>query len=43
VSAHNTFDEPNQVKPESFDGADIDGDTLTVKLPARSVVVLTLE
>jgi alpha-N-arabinofuranosidase len=43
LDAHNTFDEPNQVKPESFDGAEIDDDTLTVKLPARSVVVLTLE
>jgi alpha-N-arabinofuranosidase len=43
LDAHNTFEKPEQVKPEPFSGAEIDGDTLTVKLPPRSVVVLTLE
>jgi alpha-L-arabinofuranosidase len=43
LDAHNTFDSPENVKPASFDGATIDGGRLAVKLPPRSVVVLTLE
>jgi alpha-N-arabinofuranosidase len=43
VDAHNTFDEPERVKPAEFGGAEIDGGALEVELPPRSVVVLTLE
>jgi alpha-L-arabinofuranosidase len=43
VDAHNTFEEPETVKPVDFDGAEIEDGTLTVELPPRSVVVLTLE
>jgi alpha-N-arabinofuranosidase len=43
LDAHNTFDNPEIVKPASFDGATIDDGKVSVKLPPRSVVVLTLE
>ena len=43
LDAHNTFDNPNTVKPTAFDGAKIDGDQLSAEIPAHSVVVLTLE
>jgi alpha-N-arabinofuranosidase len=43
LDAHNTFAEPEKVKPAAFDGAKIDGGKLSVELPPRSVVVLTLE
>ena len=43
INAHNTFEQPNVVTPAPFDGAQIDGETLTVVLPPRSVVVLALE
>ena len=40
---HNTFAAPEAVKPQPFNGAKLSGDTLTITLPAKSVVVLTLE
>ncbi len=43
ITAHNTFDRPDRVKPVDFDGASVEGDTLKVALPARSVVVLRLQ
>jgi alpha-N-arabinofuranosidase len=43
MDAHNTFAAPNAVQPASFSGASLKGDTLDVTLPAKSVVVLTLE
>jgi alpha-N-arabinofuranosidase len=43
MSAHNTFDTPDAVKPAAFDGASLKGDTLEVRLPAKSVVVLALK
>jgi alpha-N-arabinofuranosidase len=42
LDAHNTFDAPNEVKPATFDGAKLDGETLTAEIPPRSVVVLSL-
>lgn len=43
IQAHNTFDNPNRVQPASFDGATVEaGNTLTMTLPAASVVALTL-
>jgi alpha-N-arabinofuranosidase len=42
MDAENTFDAPNQVKPETFSGANLSGSDLMAKLPPRSVVVLTL-
>lgn len=42
IDAHNTFDDPDAVKPVSL-AVDLDGDELNVSLPARSVSVVTLE
>jgi alpha-N-arabinofuranosidase len=42
MDAHNTFDEPEVVRPAPFHGAALDGQMLSVNLPARSVVVLAL-
>jgi alpha-N-arabinofuranosidase len=42
INAHNTFAAPNAVQPDAFTGASLRGDTLEIKLPAKSVVVLTL-
>ena len=43
MTAHNTFEVPNAVQPAAFSGATVKGDTLEVRLPARSVVVLALK
>ncbi len=42
MDAHNTFDNPNAVHPVAFDGAKLAGNKLSLTLPAKSVVVLTL-
>lgn len=42
MTAHNTFDKPDRIKPAKFTGAKIAKGDLEVKLPARSVVVLEL-
>jgi alpha-L-arabinofuranosidase len=42
MDAHNTFAAPEVVRPAAFTGATRNGDTLTIELPAKSVVVLTL-
>jgi alpha-N-arabinofuranosidase len=42
MHALNSFDHPDTVRPVPFDGARIASDTLTVTLPAKSVVVLEL-
>ena len=42
INTHNTFDAPDRVKPAAFDGAKVSGDSLTIDLPARSVVVLEI-
>ena len=43
MSAHNTFAAPETVRPAPFRDAAVNGGTLTVTLPAKSVVVLTLQ
>lgn len=42
IDAHNTFDDPESVKPAPLVVA-LDDDEITVSLPARSVSVITLE
>jgi alpha-N-arabinofuranosidase len=42
LNVHNTFEQPDAVKPVAFDGAKIDGETLTVDLPTKSIVVIEL-
>jgi alpha-N-arabinofuranosidase len=43
MTAHNTFEQPNAVHPVAFTGAKLAGGTLTVQLPAKSLVVLELK
>ncbi len=43
IADHNTFDKPELVKPAVFSGATIIGNTLKVKLPAKSIVTLELQ
>jgi alpha-N-arabinofuranosidase len=43
MNAHNTFDDPDVVRTSPFHGARVQGDTLTVELPAKSVVVLEMQ
>jgi alpha-N-arabinofuranosidase len=43
INSHNTFDAPNTVRPEPFTGASLVGGKLSVALPSKAVVVLTLE
>jgi len=43
INAINTFEQPDTVKPQPFGGAKVKADQLTVSLPSKSVVVLTLQ
>jgi alpha-N-arabinofuranosidase len=43
MTAHNTFDNPEAVKPAVFNDVQLKEDVLTVVLPAKSVVVLEIE
>jgi alpha-N-arabinofuranosidase len=43
MDAHNTFDQPDAVKPADLAGATIHGAAVTVTLPARSVTLLAIE
>jgi alpha-L-arabinofuranosidase len=43
VQDHNTFDNPDKVKPATFTGASLKGNNLSLKLPPFSVVVLELK
>ncbi|WP_159888420.1 alpha-N-arabinofuranosidase [Paenibacillus puerhi] len=42
MDAHNTFDQPEAVKPQDFTGYRLENGKLSVELPAMSVVVLEL-
>jgi alpha-N-arabinofuranosidase len=43
ITAHNTFDNPGAVEPSVFNGASVTDDGFVAEIPAKSVVVLTLE
>ena len=43
IDTHNTFAAPDAVRPAAFAGASLRGDTLEVKVPAKSVAVLALK
>jgi alpha-N-arabinofuranosidase len=43
MNAHNTFDNPDEVKPAEFSGFQLIGNNLKVNMPHMSVVVLELE
>ena len=38
----NTFENPDMVKPELFQNYEVDGDTVRIHMPSKSVVVLTV-
>ncbi|GAB2556961.1 alpha-N-arabinofuranosidase [Gracilibacillus alcaliphilus] len=42
LDAHNTFDNPDQVKPVTFDQVQLHGSELSFALPAKSVLALTI-
>jgi len=43
VDAINTFENPNKVSPESFDGYTVRDSQLTLRLPSKSVIVLRIK
>jgi len=43
MDAHNTFETPDAIHPVEFKGATVKGGTLSLTLPAKSVVVLSLD
>ncbi len=43
MQAHNTFDQPDRVKPVEFAGASLTPNGLSVRLPAKSIVVLAVD
>jgi alpha-N-arabinofuranosidase len=42
IQDHNSFDDPDKIKPQSFKQVTIKGNEILVEMPAASVVVLTL-
>ncbi len=42
MNAHNTFENPNEVKPADFSGFNLNGNNLKVNMPPMSVIVLEL-
>ena len=42
LQAHNTFESPNTVKTNDFNGAKLDGEEILLTIPAFSVVVLAI-
>ncbi|MBN2626054.1 MAG: alpha-N-arabinofuranosidase [Spirochaetales bacterium] len=42
ISDHNTFEDPDRVKPVDLEGVDWEGNTLKISLPAASVVALQM-
>ena len=43
VNDHNTFQNPDLVAPKTLDAVAVDGNTITVDLPGKSVSVLSIE
>ncbi|HON00965.1 MAG TPA: alpha-L-arabinofuranosidase C-terminal domain-containing protein, partial [Acidobacteriota bacterium] len=43
MNAHNTFENPDTVRPAPFTGARFDGQNLMIDLPSKSVVALEIE
>ncbi len=42
INTHNTFEKPDALKPEKFEGAKLKGDKLIIKMPSKSIVALEL-
>jgi alpha-N-arabinofuranosidase len=43
TDSHNSFDAPNTIRPEPFSDFSIGGGELTLELPAKSIVMISLE
>jgi alpha-N-arabinofuranosidase len=43
MNTHNTFENPEAIKPADFDGVRRDGAMLVVKIPSKSIVALELD
>jgi alpha-N-arabinofuranosidase len=43
MDAHNTFDQPENVKPAAFTAFEAKGDQLTLHMPAKSVVMVEMQ
>ena len=43
ITAHNTFETPDVVKPATFDDFQVNGQVLNVQVPSKSVIVLELK
>jgi alpha-L-arabinofuranosidase len=43
MNAHNTFENPDEVKPAPFQGCELNNGAVTATLPAKSVVVLEIK
>jgi alpha-N-arabinofuranosidase len=43
LNAHNTFDDPEAVRPDAFDKFDFEDNIITATLPPKSVVLLGIE
>ena len=43
MNSHNTFEQPDVVKPVEFTGVTVENNKLAIKLPAMSVVTLVIE
>jgi alpha-N-arabinofuranosidase len=43
MQAHNTFEKPNTVQPAAFSGVKVEGETLRIEMPSKSVVVLEIQ
>lgn len=43
MNAHNTFEQPNAIQPAEFTNAEIKNGKILATLPAKSVVILTVE
>ena len=43
MNAHNTFDNPDEVKPADFSNYELNGNNLKVNMPPMSVIILELE
>jgi alpha-N-arabinofuranosidase len=43
INTHNTFDNPDAIKPAEFSNVKIKGDQLVIKMPSKSIVALELD
>ena len=42
MKTHNTFEQPDNLKPEAFSGFTVEGTSMAVVLPAKSVVLISI-